>query len=407
MDIIEQLLKLRKRIIESTSVKKESKNENLLVSQEKDCIDGLTDNISDKQVIEKKENSTICLNDKIEAFINWYSQNMSRNNHNDDGLYCDFKANFLKNFIEKMAVWYELRYPDYEINRLMPCMGQEEKSINNIMFEDNKYVRDLLDENSDIKALDWEEFYNAHAFISSLPFEEKQLFKSPKYFNIRNGNARVQLTPTGIIKGTEKLGTLIIWLNDKERANIDEQFIGKHIEDLLEFIKKRGDGKVYDSLKQIVDDYKNKIYLKEEILNCVMYRIIERGGNRIGPRRAFLFAKEFDRNIDIPMMYGVDQTDPGLRLFINEYLKSGGSKDLICYVGYFSRYIKCKKLDTISIQNLIFTQPNNAFTFYTPEEDELHQRLVNVLNNQVDYNDVKQEKVKQLRLERKIEKSKK
>ena len=31
----------------------------------------------------------------------------------------------------------------------------------------------------------------------------------------------------------------------------------------------------------------------------VMYRIIERGGNRMGPRRGFLFAKEFGRNIDI------------------------------------------------------------------------------------------------------------
>ena len=38
-------------------------------------------------------------------------------------------------------------------------------------------------------------------------------------------------------------------------------------------------------------------------LNCVMYRIIERGGNRIGPRRGFLFAKEFGRNIDIPMIF--------------------------------------------------------------------------------------------------------
>lgn len=32
-----------------------------------------------------------------------------------------------------------------------------------------------------------------------------------------------------------------------------------------------------------------------------MYRIIERGGNRIGPKRAFLFAKEFGRDIRIPV----------------------------------------------------------------------------------------------------------
>ena len=57
------------------------------------------------------------------------------------------------------------------------------------------------------------------------------------------------------------------------------------------------------------------------MLDAVMYRIIERGGNRMGPRRGFLFAKEFGRNIDIPMMYGVDYSDPGLRSFIIEYIK--------------------------------------------------------------------------------------
>ena len=110
-----------------------------------------------------------------------------------------------------------------------------------------------------------------------------------------------------------------------------------------------------------------------------MYRIIERGGNRIGPRRAFLFAKDFGRNIDIPMMYAIDRSDSGLRLFMNEYIKSGGSKDLECYVGYFSRASKKEKLDTVTIQDLILTLWNNAATFYTPEEDELHQRLVNAI----------------------------
>ena len=71
-----------------------------------------------------------------------------------------------------------------------------------------------------------------------------------------------------------------------------------------------------------IKDFENKTYQKEEMLNCVMYRIIERGGNRIGPRRAFLFAKEFGRNIDIPMIYGVDSSEPGLRNFMNEYINS-------------------------------------------------------------------------------------
>ena len=149
------------------------------------------------------------------------------------------------------------------------------------------------------------------------------------------------------------------------------------------------------------------------MLNCVMYRIIERGGNRFGPRRAFLFAKEFDRNIDVPMAYGVDLSDPGLELFVNEYIKAGESENLICYIGYGSRTSKYEKLPTITIQELIAMQDSNAATFYTSEEEELHQRLVNVLSNQINQEDllkeqenIKKEEVRQLRLQRKLERGK-
>ena len=40
----------------------------------------------------------------------------------------------LENFIEKVAVWYELRYPNYEINRIMPGSSQELKHVNKEMF---------------------------------------------------------------------------------------------------------------------------------------------------------------------------------------------------------------------------------------------------------------------------------
>ena len=50
----------------------------------------------------------------------------------------------LRDLIEKMAVWYELRYPDYEINRRMRCCDQEELSINDIMFNENNYINELL-----------------------------------------------------------------------------------------------------------------------------------------------------------------------------------------------------------------------------------------------------------------------
>lgn len=349
-------------------------------------------------------NTLIDLDDKVDVFIDWYFKNMVKGNYTDIGEY-HFPRR-MRDFIEKMAVWYELRYPDYEINRLMHCCGQEQTNINDVMFRNNLYVNDLLDENSDAKELDWDEFYNASVFIKSLPFDERCLLSRPWYSSItyliptEKAPFNLYLTRNGFVKKSENVSE---WTNS---IVTDEELIGLHVRKVVELFKNRGINLPENSdLEEIIMNVDKQIYCKEEMLNCVMYRIIERGGNRIGPRRAFLFAKEFGRNIDIPMMYAVDHSDPGLRLFMNEYIKAGGSKDLECYVGYFSRASKKEKLDTISVQNLILTQNNNAATFYTPEEDELHQRLVNVIASQVDQEVVKQEEVKRLRLERKLEKS--
>ena len=54
---------------------------------------------------------------------------------------------------------------------------------------------------------------------------------------------------------------------------------------------------------------------------------------------------------------------------------------------------------------MILTQNNDAATFYTSEEDDLHKRFINSIASQVDPNVVKQEEVKKIRLERKLERS--
>lgn len=163
------------------------------------------------------------------------------------------------------------------------------------------------------------------------------------------------------------------------------------------------------------------------MLNCVMYRIIERGGNRIGPRRAFLFAKEFNRNIDIPMIYGVDRSDPGLESFVNMYLEAGGSKQLSCLINYFNRTSDYVNFETITIDELI-KQRHIKTSAELKEEElvkekqaelkrqrmELLQKLVINLYNKIDQSELKKalnemenEQVKQLRLERKLGKSRK
>ena len=309
----------------------------------------------------------IDLDVKINNFINWYLKNMVKG-HCDD-IRKSQKSNNMRKFIEKMAVWYELRYPDYKINKLMSMSSQEAIEIN-----DN------------IKVLGWDEFVfiaNERAYLSNPEY--------PKYYNLKNVDVRLELTSTGIIQNSEELNSLKLRLSDDERRTIDKEFKGKHIEELVKFLKERAtNSDVYKDLEEIITNYNNQLYQKEEMLNCVMYRIIERGGNRIGPRRALLFAKEFGRNIDIPMMYGIDYSDQGLRKFIIEYIKAGGSKDLICYIGYFSMR-QSQKIDTVTIDELLKTLSNDDITKYTPEEIELHQRMVNALT-------VRKEEIKQLNL---------
>lgn len=339
----------------------------------------------------------INLDDKVDEFIDWYLENMVKGKDNDIREYHFPKE--MRNLIEKIAVWYELRYPSYEINRLMPGSGQEQININDVMFRNNPYVNELLGENSDAKELNWSDFYNTQVFLKSLPREERCYFSPRCSAIVLNSNFRVAhlyLTNYGVIEMAEDV-------TDYTNSVIkDEELIGLNVRDVVKLFQEKGiELPENNELEKVIKTVDKWIYQNEGILDCAMYRIIERGGKRIGPRRAFLFAKEFGRNIDIPMMYAVDYSDSGLRLFINEYLKAGGSKDLVCYKGYFSRASKKEKVATISIQELVLTQNNNAI----PKEHELPQRMVNVIAGQVDHGAVGQKEVKQLRLERKIEKS--
>lgn len=348
-----------------------------------------------------RNNRTAILDDKVDRFIKWYTDNMVKGKPTDIRKHFSIK---MRNFIEKMAVWYELRYPDYEINRIMRCSAQEPTQVSDEMFNKNNYINHQLDSDSEVRILDWDEFYNTKAFIHSLSSAEKFYFMKPKYPNIVYwnygvGSAHLHLSKKGTVERSEYMDAVIPGISNKD-------FEGKNIKEVVEMIKTKGI-KIPENNEFVkaIQDYDNWTYQKEEMLNCVMYRIIERGGNRFGPRRAFLFAKEFGRNIDIPMAYGVDYSDPGLSLFIDEYIKLGGSKELVCYVNYFSRASKYEKLDTVTMSELIKTQWNDVASRYTLEEDALHQRLVNVLANQVDQEIVSKEEVKRLRLERKLEKA--
>jgi len=404
MDLKQELIKFKNKLIGLKQEQVNTNNEPKVIKKETNKND---DNFACYK--------SISLDAKVDDYIKWNYENMVKGQYTDIGEY--WKPIELRNFIEKMAVWYELRYPDYEINRLMPGSGQSSTKISEVMFNSNNYINDLFDANDNVRAIDWDEFYNTNVFIKSLPWEERYRFQRAKYkdlvyldpnyilyspMEVERKTAHLHLTPNGFVKEAEGVDCY-----SKFKVT-NEELKGMHVKEVVELLKEKGITLPSDNeLESAINNVERFIKEKEGMLDAVMYRIIERGGNRMGPRRGFLFAKEFGRNIDIPMMYAIDHSDPGLRLFMNEYIKAGGSKDLICYVGYFSRTKYKKKIDTISIQELILTENNNAATFYTPEETALHQRMVNAISSQIDHEEVRKEEVKQLRLQRRLEKSKK
>lgn len=417
MDIKEELLKIKDKVV------KEIKKEHYVIPkvERKEYTEEDIRKMMEEMDYYRKNGSPLAesmsehfinsaninLNNKVDNFINWYYDNLVKGKYTDIGEF--HLPNDLHNFIEKVAVWYELRYPDYEINRLMPGSNQEQKHINNEMLTNNPYLKEIESElgmltnsNNKVEAfdyIDWDKFYNTKVFINSLPIEEKQYLNKPRYSNLvyleDNNSPHFHLSANGIVTEVEGLITYTNKVSNKD-------LIGKHVKDVLEILNREIPTLPQSNgLTKAINAYEIKKEFKERLLDSIMYRIIERGGNRIGPRRGFLFAKEFKRNIDIPMAYGIDTSDPGLDKFIEKYLESGGRENVLCYPNYFSRK---SDLSTLKIKEL------NEFI----REDEmsiedkktLYQRMVNAISNKIDPDELKKEQIKQLRLERKLNKSK-
>ena len=285
------------------------------------------------------------LDDKVDNFIKWYKKEVIKGNHLKDSEFQEEKR--LRNFIEKMAVWYELRYPEYEVNRIMPGSDQEMKDINEEMFDKNSSINELIKQFNNKSDIKWSDFYNYNRFFNSLPAEEVSYLDKyyyPSILYINNGRMEhFHLDENGRIT-----------ISELNYFVLNHDLMTLNLEEALEYLKMRKiELPKNNGIELEIEKAKKHNYIRKSILNCVMYRIIERGGNRIGPRRGLMFAKEFNTDINIPMIYGVDFSDPGLHLLIDEYLKLGGNINLECLVNYGSRDKKNQLLNTVAISRIL------------------------------------------------------
>ena len=348
---------------------------------------------------------SVSLENKLKEYYSWYAKNFISYN-------CD-KNYFLdkeKRFIEKVATWYELRYPEYEINRLMRCIGQEDTKIDDVMFRDNEYVTDLLGEDTDAKELEWVDFYNSDTFIKSLPWEEQIRFGRPSYRSgilyFLNSNdvsedaylffPHLHLNKFGEVEEADCVGILT------KHVIEDEELVGLHVSEVVKLFRERGVKlPPHNEIEPAINKYNKRVEYQERMLDAIMYKIIQNGGTRIGARRAFLFAKEFGRNIDIPMKYGIDSSDHGLRIFIKEYEKMGGDLNLKCYEMHKSVWRKNK----IIVKPVTLNETLKYERCSKELDKDLYQRLVDSLSLGIDQ-DVVKEQATQKRIQKHIEKAK-
>ena len=232
----------------------------------------------------------------------------------------------------------------------MPGSDQEMKDINEEMFDKNSSINKLIKQFNNKSNIKWSDFYNYNRFLNSLPAEEANYLDKyyyPRILYITNGRMEhFHLDEDGKIIIPE-CSSLIGY-------EAKYHLIGKHLNEAMELLK------IYkielpknNGIELEIEKANKHNYIRKSILNCVMYRIIERGGNRIGPRRGLMFAKEFNTDINIPMIYGVDFSDPGLYLLIDEYLKLGGNINLECLVDYGRRDKKNQLLNTTTIHKIL------------------------------------------------------
>lgn len=260
------------------------------------------------------KNNTPYLDEKVDNFINNYS-NSIKGNFNKKVEY--FAPRKMRDLIEKMAVWYELKYPNYVID-------------NNIKNTDKTY--------------------STNNFINNLPVEEKCYFDNPMLYNecVGDSNTNVFLDRrTGIIKKAKGI------YRYTEGMIKDKYIVGFKLE---RFYKLLNDFEINNGFSKNVKDEVEEVSkykdFQNDLLDSIMYRIIERGGPIEGSRRGFLFAREFKRDTSIPMRY-INPYDPKLGKFIKKYIKYNGNFDIDCYPNYFNRTSDNDTINTISLREIV------------------------------------------------------
>lgn len=287
------------------------------------------------------------LSDRVNKLIKWATKNVAPKGLTDTGVF--HYPERLRNLMEKVACWYEMRYTRNEINQMCYYGSSENINMDEILFHEKL---------SDGQTI-WSQGFDKDTFLETLEHEEKYLLYEPAFPSrmMEGLSNRYQVSFRKVVDS--KTG----------QENIVAEFPTLRNPDDLVALKNK--------VSDVINEYSDDSYLHHELLNCIMYRIIDHDPNRVGPRRAMLFAKEFGTDIRIPMQYGVDTSDPGLKEQIEFYLSLGGSEDVDCLINYCWRAKKNQPLEVEPLRKIMARVGAQR-----PSPASLESGKVKVLTNQ-------------------------
>ena len=300
---------------------------------------------------------------------------------NDKELREEAITNF-RNFVEKLAVWYELKYPS--------------SLLNSLDFKEQEFILG-------------KEEYNTNTFLNSLSLGERNLIEKPTYpplaYLSKQEGTYVLLDEDGIITNAQSVFYPSPYFLVTKEYIVGKEFEGMSITKAMDYFQSKGLITANSDIEKIISRYETDWFKRESLIECVIYRILEKGKNYTSLMRACLFAHEFGGNLAIPLKYGLFYHHPEVKPFINEYLKSGGSKDLVCLENYFHDQYTREKFEKTTLQEII--KYFNSGDCYTKEEFEIGKELIKVLKIKLNDKKIEKEEAKQKRIERNLEKSRK
>lgn len=338
--------------------------------------------------IKEKEydpNEEIDLNKRFDYFLDEYYK-----------FVYDKKAQYIGNcektlmeaFIGKIVAWYETTYTDDDLFYEFPSKYKNPREFITTL---NAYEREYL---------------HKHNYRDDLQDGECIYLNNDSIDYLMH--ARLFVSASGIITEIENIHKF-----SGKRVQ-ESELIGLKLDDAVEVFKKAGVRIENTKLAKIVNDHNKRLELREKMLDAIMYKLIEHGVyNNAGCMRAYIFAKDFGRDICIPVKYSYIESSKAYREFINAYVHDGGSLDMEHYGNYFlDKYSSIIPDDEKFLKSSLRTDmaKTNNIDYNTEEETGLYQRLANnlvtglVTSEAID--EIRTEAIKEMRLERKINKSK-